>query len=227
MKKFIAEFLGTMLLVLFGCGSAVAINSLDAIDQGGTYVLIALAFGLALLMLAYAFGDVSGTHVNPAVSLGMLVAGRMTVKDFIGYVAAQFAGGIAGGALLLVFFDKSTGLGTNGYAENSALKTTLVQALLIECILTFAFVLTILFVTDKPERSGIAGTVIGLTLAVVHILGLPFTGTSVNPARSLGPAIFAGGSVLSQVWVFIVAPLVGGAAAALVYRALKGKETEK
>ncbi|MBP5631879.1 MAG: MIP family channel protein [Clostridia bacterium] len=222
-KKLIAEFLGTMLLVLFGCGSAVAINSVSSFSDGGLYVFIALAFGLTLMLLAYAFGDVSGTHVNPAVSLGMLIAGRMNIKEFIGYVLAQFAGGIAGGALLLVFFGKETGLGTNGYAGNSALNTTLLQALLIECILTFAFVLLILFVTDKAERAPIAGLVIGLALAVIHIVGLPFTGTSVNPARSFGPAIFAGGSSFAQVWVFIVAPLAGGALAALVYRLLKGK----
>ena len=226
-KKLCAEFLGTLLLVLFGCGSAVAINSVfGPFTDGGVYVYIALAFGLALVMLAYMFGDISGTHVNPAVSLGMLIAGRMKFKEFIGYVLAQFAGGIAGGALLLVFFDKKSGLGTNGYAANSAVNATLLQALLIECILTFAFVLLILFVTDKIERSSIAGLIIGLTLAVVHILGLPFTGTSVNPARSLGPAIFAGGSVLSQVWVFIVAPLAGGALAALVYRLLKKNKKE-
>ena len=217
-KKLCAEFLGTLLLVLFGCGSAVAINSVfGPFPDGGVYVYIALAFGLALVMLAYAFGDVSGTHVNPAVSLGMLIAGRMSVKEFIGYVLAQFAGGIAGGALLLVFFDKKTGLGTNGYGANSAVNASLFQALLIECILTFAFVLLILFVTDKIERSSIAGL----------ILGLPFTGTSVNPARSLGPAIFAGGSVLAQVWVFIVAPLAGGALAALVYRLLKHTKSDK
>jgi len=227
-KKLVAEFLGTMLLVLFGCGSAVAINQVDALGaSGGLYLLIAFAFGIGLMLLAYAFGDVSGTHVNPAVSLGMLVAGRMSVKDFIGYVLAQFAGGIAGGALLLAFFDKSTGLGTNGYGAASALGTKMWQALLIECILTFAFVLLILFVTDKPERSSIAGLIIGLGLTVVHILGLPFTGTSVNPARSLGPAIFAGGTALSQVWVFIVAPLAGGALAALCYRLLKDKADKK
>jgi aquaporin Z len=226
-KKLISEFLGTLLLVLFGCGSAVALTTVSPFSDGGTYVFIALAFGLALMLLAYAFGDVSGTHVNPAVSLGMLIAGRMSFKDFIGYVLAQFAGGIAGGALLLVFFDKDTGLGTNGYAANSALQTTLLQAILIECILTFAFVLVILYVTDKPERSPIAGIVIGLSLALIHIVGLPFTGTSVNPARSFGPALFAGGAALSQVWVFIVAPLAGGALAALLYRFLKSKKEQK
>ena len=151
----------------------------------------------------------------------------MKIKDFIGYVLAQFAGGIAGGALLLVFFKKESGLGTNGYASASAHQTTLIQALLIECILTFAFVLVILFVTDKPERSPIAGIVIGLSLALIHIVGLPFTGTSVNPARSLGPALFAGGTALSQVWVFLVAPLAGGALAAVLYRFLKGKKDSK
>ncbi len=223
-RKIAAEFLGTMLLVLFGCGSAVAINAKVETFDAGVYVFIALAFGLALVMLAYAFGDVSGTHVNPAVSLGMLAAGRMSIKEFCAYVIAQFAGGIAGGALLLAFFGKETGLGSNGYAENSALNSSLWQALLIECILTFAFVLLILFVTDKAERSSVAGLVIGLTLAVIHILGLPFTGTSVNPARSFGPALFAGGSFLSQVWVFILAPLAGGALAAVAYRLLKAKK---
>ena len=226
-KKLIAEFLGTMILVLFGCGSAVAINSVSSFSDGGLYVFIALAFGLTLMLLAYTFGDISGTHVNPAVSLGMLIAGRMKITEFIGYVLAQFAGGIAGGALLLVFFGKETGLGTNGYAGNSMLNITLLQALLIECILTFAFMLLILFVTDKTERASIAGLIIGLALAVIHIVGLPFTGTSVNPARSFGPAIFAGGSAFSQVWVFIVAPLVGGALAALVYRLFKGKKQNK
>ncbi len=226
-KKMIAEFVGTMLLVLFGCGAAVAVNSVSAFTDGGMYVFIALAFGLTLMLLAYAFGDVSGTHVNPAVSLGMLIAGRMKIKEFICYVLAQFAGGIAGGALLLVFFSKDTGLGTNGYKAASALNASLLQALLIECILTFAFVLLILFVTDKPERSSIAGLIIGLALAVIHVVGLPFTGTSVNPARSLGPAIFAGGTALAQVWVFLVAPLAGGAIAALVYRFLKAKKEDK
>ena len=227
LKKLIAEFIGTMILVLFGCGAAVAVNSVSAFADGGMYVLIALAFGLTLMLLAYAFGGISGTHVNPAVSLGMFVAGRMKFKEFICYILAQFAGGIAGGALLLVFFSKESGLGTNGYAAKSALNANLLQALLIECILTFAFVLLILFVTDKPENSSIAGLVIGLTLAVIHIVGLPFTGTSVNPARSLGPAIFAGGLALSQVWVFIVAPLAGGAAAAAVFRLFKKTRKEK
>ncbi|MBO4327085.1 MAG: MIP family channel protein [Clostridia bacterium] len=222
-KKLIAEFIGTLLLVLFGCGSAVAISSVSAFTDGGKFVFIAMAFGLGLMLLAYAFGDVSGTHVNPAVSLGMLIAGRMKVAEFFAYILAQFAGGIAGGALLLVFFGKETGLGTNGYGAASALNSSLLQALLIECILTFAFVLLILFVTDKPERSSIAGLIIGLSLVLIHIVGLPFTGTSVNPARSLGPAIFAGGTALSQVWVFLVAPLAGGALAALAYKLLKGK----
>ncbi|MEG0911050.1 MAG: MIP family channel protein [Ruthenibacterium sp.] len=236
MKKYIAEFIGTAVLVTFGCGSAVAANTLlgkglEPIPLAFSTLLIAFAFGLSIVAMAYSIGNVSGCHINPAVSMGMLVAGKISVKDFAGYLVAQFLGGIAGAALLCVFFGSNESLGANGYGEASALGTSLGQALLIEIVLTFVFVLAILGVTSKVENSSVAGLVIGLTLTLIHILGIPFTGTSVNPARSFGPALLTGGLALSQVWVFIVAPLVGGALAALVYKFLapdnKAKEPEK
>lgn len=144
----------------------------------------------------------------------------MTFKDFIGYIVAQFLGGIAGAGLLVVFFGSNAALGQNGYGDASALGINVGQALLVEVVLTFVFVLLILGVTSKPENSSVAGLVIGLTLTLIHILGIPFTGTSVNPARSFGPALLVGGEALSQVWVFILAPLVGGALAAIVYKTL-------
>lgn len=223
MKKYIAEFIGTAVLVVFGCGSAVAANNLVA--QNGAAVplalstlLIAFAFGLSIVAMAYSIGNVSGCHINPAVSFGMLVAGKMEMKDFIGYVAAQCVGAIAGAGLLVVFFGSNEALGTNGYAEASALGTPAMTAFLVEVVLTFVFVLLILGVTSKVENASVAGLVIGLTLVLIHILGIPFTGTSVNPARSLGPALLAGGTALAQVWVFILAPLVGAGAAALVHK---------
>ena len=228
MKKIISEFIGTMVLVIFGCGSAVAANSLFTsmnmpIPLAFTTLLIAFAFGLVIVAMAYSIGNISGCHINPAVSLSMLIAGKMSIKDFITYIIAQFAGGIAGAAILLALFDKSTGLGANGFDALSALRIDMWQAILVEVILTFVFVLAILGVTSKVENGKVAGLVIGLSLTLVHIFGIPFTGTSVNPARSLGPALFAGGDALSQVWVFIVAPLVGAAIAALIYKFLSAE----
>ena len=232
MKKYIAEFLGTAVLVTFGCGSAVAANTLlgnggEPIPLAFSTLLIAFAFGLSIVAMAYSVGHISGCHINPAVSLGMLVEGRMTVKDFIGYVIAQFLGGIAGAGLLCVFFGSNASLGTNGYGEASALGINAMQALLVEVVLTFVFVFLILGVTSKVENGAVAGLVIGLTLTLIHILGIPFTGTSVNPARSFGPALLAGGLPLAQVWVFILAPLVGGALAALAYKALSSEDSKK
>jgi len=228
MKKFISEFIGTMVLVIFGCGSAVAANELLSamgmqIPLAFSTLLIAFAFGLVIVAMAYSIGNISGCHINPAVSLSMLIAGKMSFKDFIIYIIAQFAGGIAGAAILLVLFDKSTGLGANGFDAASALRIDMWQAILVEVILTFVFVLSILGVTSKIENGKVAGLVIGLSLTLVHIFGIPFTGTSVNPARSLGPALFAGGDAFSQVWVFIVAPLVGAAIAALIYKFLSAE----
>lgn len=223
MKKYIAEFIGTAVLVVFGCGSAVAANTLVAgngaeIPLALSTLLIAFAFGLSIVAMAYSIGNVSGCHINPAVSFGLLVAGKMTVKDFIGYIVAQFLGGIAGAGLLVAFFGSNESLGQNGYAEASALGTSMPVAFLVEVVLTFVFVLLILGVTSKTENASVVGLVIGLTLTLIHILGIPFTGTSVNPARSFGPALLAGGTALAQVWLFIVAPLVGGGIAALVHR---------
>ena len=220
MKKFIAEFIGTFVLVLFACGTATVLGCSN--EPNAAYLLTALAFGLVIVAMAYSIGNVSGCHINPAVSIGVLLSGGMSVKDFFLYIIAQFAGATAGAAVLgaLVGFDKS--LGTNGLFNGQIL-----PSLIIECILTFIFVLVILSVTSKKKYEKLAGLVIGLTLTLVHIFGIYFTGTSVNPARSFGPAILKGGEALSSLWVFIVAPLVGGALAALVFKALiKSKEAE-
>lgn len=224
MKKYVAEFIGTLVLTLFGCGSAAISGGID----GKLGILgIAMAFGLSIVAMAYAIGDVSGCHINPAVSLGVFLTGGMDAKDFVGYLVAQFLGGIAGAGLLYAFISCSTlgavadvGLGQNGFGSASYVGLSMGGAILVEVILTFVFVLTILGVTAKAKTGTIAGIVIGLTLAFVHILGIPLTGTSVNPARSLGPALLLGGQALSQVWVFIVAPLVGAALAAVVYKAV-------
>jgi len=222
MNKYAAELLGTFTLTLFGCGSAAVAG-----QQLGT-LGIAFAFGLSIVCMAYAIGDISGCHINPAVSIGMLVAKRMSFKDFIGYVVAQFIGAILAAGVLAFIIDASgklggymkTGLGANGYEAASSVGLSCGGAFVVEVILTFVFVMTILGVTSSEKTSSIAGLVIGLTLTFVHIMGIPLTGTSVNPARSFGPALFLGGTPLSQVWLFIAAPLVGGALAALVWNGL-------
>lgn len=213
-KKFFAEFIGTFVLVLFACGTAVVVGCNGA-EANGAYALTAIAFGLVIVAMAYSIGNVSGCHINPAVSLGVLLTGGMSVAEFFVYIIAQFAGATAGAAVLgaLVGFD--TGLGANALYDGS-----IVKSLIIECILTFVFVLVILSVCSKKKYEKFAGLVIGFTLTLVHIFGIYFTGTSVNPARSFGPAIFKGGEALSSYWVFLVAPLVGGAIAALVFKAL-------
>lgn len=225
-RKYLAEFIGTLILVTLGCGTVVGANALvDQLELGGSAlavssVIIALAFGISIIIAAYSVGNVSGAHLNPAVSLAMLIDGRLSVTDFIGYVVAQVLGATAAAGLLVAFTGSNASLGTNGYGEASALGTNMGQAFLVETVLTFFFVLVILGVTAKAEFSKIAGLVIGISLMAVVLTGLPFTGTSVNPARSLGPALLAGGTALAQVWLFIVAPLVGGALAALVHRSL-------
>jgi len=213
MRKYLAEFIGTAVLVLFACGTAAVTGCSAKADPA--YLLTALAFGLVIVAMAYSIGNVSGCHINPAVSLAMLISGKMSVHDFIGYLAAQFLGGIAGAAILLGLIGSGKGLGANGLFQDDILKT-----ILIEAILTFVFVLAILGVTSKSENSRVAGLVIGLTLTLVHIFGIYFTGTSVNPARSLGPAIFTGGPALVNIWVFFVGPLLGGAIAAVAYKFL-------
>lgn len=218
-RKYVAEFIGTLVLVLFACGTAAA---LGCSKLGGTaYIITALAFGLVIVAMAYSIGNISGCHINPAVSIAMLVSGRMSLTDFVGYIIAQFAGATAGAALLMAFLGKDSGLGTN-----SLFNDDIMLSLLIEVILTFVFVITILGVTSKEGNSAVAGLVIGLTLTLVHIFGIYFTGTSVNPARSFGPALFVGGDALKNVWVFIVAPLVGAVLAAVVYKFLDPKKAE-
>ena len=220
LKKYVAEFIGTFVLVFFACGTACAVGC--SAEFGTGYLLTALAFGLVIVAMAYSIGNISGCHINPAVSIAMLVSGKMKIGDFIGYIIAQFAGATAGAALLRVFFGADSGLGANALYNEDIL-----MSLIIEVILTFVFVIAILGVTSKVENSSVAGIVIGLTLTLVHILGIHFTGTSVNPARSFGPALFVGGDALANVWVFIVAPLVGGVLAALVYKFLDCKKKEK
>ncbi len=231
MKKYVAEFIGTMLLVVCGCGGAVAINSVlettIMVPVSLSVLPIAFAFGLSVLALSYIFGSVSGCHVNPAVSLGMVMTGRIKFKEFVGYVIAQFIGGIAGAGILIVFFGNRAALGANTYGALSAITTTTApRAFLIETILTFIFVLVVLSITAKAENSKISGIVIGLTLTLVHIVGVPFTGTSVNPARSFGPALLTGTEALKQVWLFILAPLLGAVIAAIVYLALIDKKNK-
>ena len=216
-KKYIAEFIGTFVLVLFACGTAVAVGC-DAASGSG-YLLTALAFGLVIVAMAYSIGNISGCHINPAVSIAMLVSGKLSLKDFIGYIVAQVAGAIAGAAVLLPIFGADCGFGANALYQGD-----IGLSILIEVILTFVFVIAILGVTSKTENGAVAGLVIGLTLTLVHILGIALTGTSVNPARSIGSAVFAGGEALKNVWVFIVAPLVGGALAAIVYKFLSKEE---
>lgn len=221
-KKYIAEFFGTMMLVIFGCGSAVAINNVLIVDAiqplGFSTLLIAFAFGLVVMAMAYTIGHVSGCHINPAVSLGVYLTGKMKTSDFVKYIISQFLGGIVGTALLVIIFNSNASLGANGFGELSALGVVWYRAFIVEVILTTVFVLVVLTVSSKKEYSSISGLIIGLTLTLVHILGIPFTGTSVNPARSFGAALFTGGIALEQVWLFILAPLCGAVVAALIYR---------
>ena len=222
-KKYFAEFIGTAVLVIFGCGTAMTVGC-DAASGCG-YLLTALAFGLVIVAMAYSVGNISGCHINPAVSMGMLVAGKLSVKDFIGYVIAQFAGATVGTLFLKVLFDMTPVTDKTGaYGANALAGGHIGMSFVLEAVLTFVFVFVILGVTSKKENDSTAGLVIGFTLTLVHILGIGFTGTSVNPARSFGPALFAGGSALAELPVFILAPLAGGALAALVFRFFEGKK---
>ena len=216
-KKYMAELIGTAVLVFMGCGSAVFLGC----AAPGGHLAVALAFGLSIVALAYVIGNVSGCHINPAVSLAMFLDRRLSGKDFCAYVIAQISGAILGAALLAVVsgfagVDQTGGLGSNLAAGAGGIS----GAFLVEVVLTFIFLFTILGVTSDSSKGSVAGIVIGLTLAFVHIVGIPLTGTSVNPARSIGPALFAGGQALQDLWVFILAPLVGAVLAVLVKRAL-------
>ena len=229
-KKYIAEFIGTAVLVIFGCGTAMLVGC--NAENGCGYILTALAFGLVIVGMAYCVGNISGCHINPAVSLGVLISGGMTVTDFIGYVIAQCLGAFAGAGILAAVFelgdvkDLTGGFGSNGLA---GVNDSAAAGILVEIILTFAFVLTILGVTSKKGGHGsFGGLIIGLTLTLVHILGIGLTGTSVNPARSIGPAIAAAingnSDPISCVWVFIVGPFVGAALAAVTYKFLESSK---
>jgi aquaporin Z len=214
-KKYIAEFIGTFVLVLFACGVA-AVTGCSG-EPNAAYILTALAFGAVIVAMAYSIGNVSGCHINPAVSIAVWINKGMSAKDFLGYIIAQFLGAIAGAAVLSGFIGVGKGLGANGLFDGDILKS-----LIIEVILTFVFVIAVLGATSKKENGKVAGLVIGGSLTLVHLLGIYFTGTSVNPARSFGPALILGGDALANVWVFIVAPLVGGILAAVVWRYLHG-----
>jgi aquaporin Z len=230
MKKYAAEFVGTFVLVLFACGVA-AVTGCTA-EANASYLMTALAFGLVIVAMAYSIGNISGCHINPAVSLGVLLAGRMDKKDFWGYVAAQCVGALVGAALLALIFslggvkDMTGGFGSNGLG---GVNGSAFAGLLVEIVLTFIFVLCILGVTSsKAGHGSFGGLVIGLTLTGVHILGIGLTGTSVNPARSFGPAVVAAiaGNTdpIVCLWVFIVGPLVGGVLAALCYKFLASEK---
>ncbi len=226
MKKYFAELVGTMVLVLLGCGAAVFAGVGQPFDPVGT-LGVAFAFGLAVVAMAYSIGKVSGCHINPAITLGVWLSGRMSGRDAAMYMVFQVLGALVGSAILCALACGSgsvtTLTGANGFADGA-----MVQALIAEVVFTFIFVLVVLGVTSKGANNKFAGLAIGLALVLVHIVCIPITGTSVNPARSIGPAVFEaiGGSMraLSQLWLFVVAPLLGGALAAIVWKALDTKE---
>jgi aquaporin Z len=231
-KKLAAEFIGTFILAFIALGVATESFGfkLFGTSLAAGVVATALAFGLVLMALAYAIGPISGAHVNPAVTLGFVAAGRMKALEGLGYWIAQFAGAIAGAALLWGVFDgiprynrKIQGLGADGYGANSLLHLNQTGAFITEVVLTFVFLTVILFATHKAAIQGAAGLAIGMALVVVHLIGIPLTGTSVNPARSLAPALIVGGSALSQVWLFLIAPLVGAVIAAIVHLVISGR----
>ena len=226
MKRYISELLGTMVLVLFGCGSAAIAGSFL-----GTFG-IAMAFGLSIIAMAYVIGDISGCHINPAVSIGMWIDGRLDSKDLLAYIVFQCIGAIIGIALLVVIINcipslggyAATGLGQNGFDSASSVGINVIGAIIVEIIMTFVFVFTFLGVTKRAENTAVSGIVIGLTLALVYLIGIPLTGASVNPARSLAPALFLGGQALEQVWVFILAPVVGAVFAGITYKSLTAED---
>ncbi len=228
LKKYIAEFIGTCVLVLVACGVAVVLGC----NTPAGYVGTALAFGLVIVAMAYSIGNISGCHINPAVSVAMFVKGDLTLREFVGYVLSQIAGAIVGALILALFKGSFVSLGGN--VAQAALVApygevgSLFVALIVEIVLTFIFVTAILGVTSRTENKAVTGLVIGGALTLVHLLGIGLTGTSVNPARSIGPALLQmiGGEfdAISQIWIFIIGPMVGGVLAAILYRYLDGKE---
>jgi aquaporin Z len=235
-KKLAAEFVGTAILVIIAVGAATENFGFKLF--GGSVaagvVTTALAFGLVLIALVYAIGPVSGCHVNPAVTMGFLVAGRMKIAEGIAYMVAQVAGAIVGALILwqmvaqIPGYSRSVqGLGTDGWGKYSLTNISEGGAFLVEVVITFVFVSVVLFATHKAAIQGAAGVAIGMALVVVHLVGIPLTGTSVNPARSIGPALIVGGHATSQLWLFIVAPLVGGIVAALVHMAIADRSKDE
>jgi len=227
MKKYLAEFVGTFWLVLGGCGSAMIAAGVPHVGIG--LLGVALAFGLTVLTMAYAIGHISGCHLNPAVSVGLFAAGRFPASDLLPYIASQVLGGVAGaGVLYLIASGKPGfelgGFASNGYENLSPGKYSLMSAFVTEVVMTLMFLVIILGATDKRAPQGLAPVAIGLGLTLIHLISIPVTNTSVNPARSLGVAVFAGGGYLSQVWLFWVAPIVGAILGAIVYRAIGGKD---
>ena len=220
MKKYLAELIGTFVLVFGGCGSAVLAG-----ERIG-FLGVSIAFGLTLLTMAYAIGPISGCHINPAVTVGLLVSKKMDSRDVAGYIVAQIIGAILAAAFLLAiakggaggYEPALAGFAANGYGDHSPGRYNLISAFLVEVILTFFLMFTVLGATDIKAPVGFAGIPIGFVLALIHLVGIPVTNTSVNPARSIGPAVFVGGWALSQLWLFIVAPIVGSILAAVVYR---------
>ncbi|MEO4006265.1 MULTISPECIES: aquaporin Z [unclassified Flavobacterium] len=226
MKKLIAEFIGTFWLVLGGCGSAVLACNFP--DAGIGFVGVALAFGLTVLTIAYSLGHISGAHLNPAVSIGLWVGGRFDAKELIPYIVAQVLGGIAAAAILYVIATGNGsdigGFASNGYGELSPGKYSMNAAFLTEVVMTFIFLIVILGATDDRAPKGFAGLAIGLALTLIHLISIPVTNTSVNPARSISQAVFVGGEALSQLWLFIVAPIIGALIAGIVYKSIFSKE---
>lgn len=229
-----AEFLGTFVLVFGGAGSAVLAANFPGADTGNPlgigFLGVSLAFGLTVVVMAYAVGHVSGGHFNPAVTLGAAAAGRFAWKDTPSYIATQVVGAIVGAAVLFVvasgvagFSASESGFATNGYGERSPGGYSLLAALVIEIVLTAVFLYVILGVTDTRAPKGFAPLAIGLSLTLIHLVSIPVTNTSVNPARSIGPALFAGGEAISQLWLFILAPIVGAAIAGVTYKVLLGE----
>ena len=222
MKKYFAEFFGTFWLVFGGCGSAVLAAGIP--DLGIAYTGVSLAFGLTVLTMAYAVGHISGGHFNPAVSIGLMVGGRFDKKDLLPYIVAQVIGAITAAAVLFTIasgipdFNAAAGFASNGYGEHSPHGYSMLSALLIEVVLTAFFLFIIMGATDKRAPVGFAPIAIGLALTLIHLISIPVTNTSVNPARSTGVAIFQGSWALSQLWLFWVAPIVGGVIGALCYR---------
>lgn len=231
-RRATAEFIGTFWLVFGGCGSAVLAAAFPGLGIG--FLGVAFAFGLTLLTMAYAIGHVSGAHLNPAVSVGLVVGKRFPASDLAAYIVAQVVGAIAAAGVLYVIasgkagFDLAGGFASNGYAEHSPGGYSLVACLVAEVVLTFMFLMIILGATDRRAPAGFAPIAIGLGLTLIHLIGIPVTNTSVNPARSTGPALFAGGWALQQLWLFWVAPIVGAVVAGIAYPAVAGEaETAK